>query len=288
MKNFCLIFVVLSLFIFAGCENKIGSKIENSDLDDSEFNSDNTEPSGNNPDTGESDTTSDNSDSTDDSDTPSEQTDDADAPESDDFKESYDKSDYEEYVLFKGEGIIQEKENENFETGNATGESVLFIDGETYSNFDEITFFLVYTSSGEESALVISVVKIIDEENDIKLSMSFVLSPTDLEKIRDYAEDPGDVDEFDFAPFASISKYRIFKDKGFTYSKNIAVNQQRNGRMQLFYDENSTFAAGENLKIAFDTQITSSEDRLREPYCWDFEIEDYIDCPEDIEALAGF
>ena len=216
--------------------------------------------------------------------------------EPEDFKESYKQSNYDNYVLFKGESVLQDGEAEDFKSDN-TVELEIVINGETYRDFEEIL------ASVYHGSILIGSSKLIDEENDVFLTMTFDLSQKDLKTIRDFAEDIGYEDEIDFAPHAMIYKAKTFSEEGFTYNKFIAVGVKSEtnqyfkgyseGRMQLFYDENSTFDVGENFKIAFDLHLTADTDEINlqtygSIFCFDSESFEELDCPEDIETIAGF
>ena len=217
--------------------------------------------------------------------------------EPEDFQESYNKSNYDAYALFKGETILQDGAAEKL-TPDDKIELEIVIDGETYRDFKEI---VAYVYNGN---ILIGSSKLIDEENDVFLSMTFYLSQKNLRTIRDFAEDLGYEDEIDFAPHALLYKAKNFNEEGFFYNKFIAVGVKSvetypefadysEGRMQIFYDENSTFDVGENFKISFDLHLTADTDEINMQvygltHCYDFESDREIDCPEDIETIAGF
>ncbi|MBR6421665.1 hypothetical protein IKS86_02980 [bacterium] len=216
--------------------------------------------------------------------------------EPEDFKEGYKQSNYDNYVLFKGETVLQDEEAEDLNPDNTVELEIVIYD-ETYRDFEEIV------ASVYNGNIMIGSSKLIDEENDVFLSMTFYLSQKNLRTIRDFAEDLGYEDEIDFAPKAIIYKTKNFSEEGFVYDKFIAVGvpSETNpdftgyseGRMQLSYDENSTFDVGENFKIAFDLHLTADTDEInmqvyQSIFCYDSESFREIDCPEDIETIAGF
>jgi hypothetical protein len=222
------------------------------------------------------------------------------ASESDGFKESYNKSKYENHILFKGEGTLTNLDFENdpdLNKSDATGNFEIAIDGTTYKDFDKI---MIYTY---DTIILIGGSKILDKEKGIYFATSLYLMTSDLETIRDFADDLGFNGEIDFAPSAVVNKSRAI-DEDLSCNKNLAVgmrsgnkseaasaNWYSDGRMQLFIDKNSTFAAGETFKIALDvslsTDITDINNQgFAEYACYNGEGE--IDCPEDIATLAGF
>ena len=270
------------------CEKETNVCVREEASDD---NNGDTAPDGEENGTDETDTASDNEEG-DNSDT---------ASESDGFKESYNKSNYENHVLFKGEATLTTLDpatDPDMDKSDATGNLEIVIDGTTYKDFDKIMIYAY------DPIILIGGSKLLDKEKGIYFAVSLYLSISDLKAIRDFAEDIGFKGEIDFAPAAVVNKSRAIEE-GLNCSKNLAVGMRSaekpeiastdwysDGRMQLFIDENSTFAEGETFKIALDVSLSTditdiNKQRFAEYACYNDEGEE-VDCPEDIETIAGF
>ena len=217
--------------------------------------------------------------------------------------QGYTESKYEDYVLFNGHAILfdytTDSEYEE-KKGNVEGTLNVVFGGEYYDlNLDSAFIY-----PGE--VIMIVAEKVVDKETDTKLTMSVYLFESQIENIRKFGADAGYEDEVGFAPRVEIYQHRNFEEEGFAYTKYLAAGKKSqpapelagewysDGRMMLFLDENLNIAEGEDFKLSFDADLTADAEKIGGlvygdlGQCYDLESGEQIDCPEDIETIAGF